>query len=369
MEDLQTKPMLHEALLEHQSKYRALAQHTGTALIKFTPNQMITELNAPAEKLFGLKLHQTIGKSVTWLFKQVEAENPFPEYLQKIIANNDKEIITSALCPNGETSTRDISWSLEREFDVTTQTMHLLASCQPLSPKDPKHIHDSIIASTQRLIEVLPGHIFLKDLDSKFLAVNQNFADASGFDCAEQVIGKYDPDLPWTDDENNLYVQDDQEVANSGVPITNIRETQTAKNGKGPTKFIITSKYPLPDHNGNIIGILGIYAYLDSSFYDYASLAFIDQKMQTILKNQPQRGYKIKIKDKTITVHQREVQCAALLLKGYSPKEMASELNVSIFTVRTHIQNLKEKLDCYNRSQLIQKILESHLLDLVLRQT
>ncbi len=55
---------------------------------------------------------------------------------------------------------------------------------------------------------------------------------------------------------------------------------------------------------------------------------------------------------------QRELDCAKHLLMGKNMRETASELLISPRTVETHIENIKNKLGCNKKSEVISKLLE-----------
>ena len=48
----------------------------------------------------------------------------------------------------------------------------------------------------------------------------------------------------------------------------------------------------------------------------------------------------------------------SLLAKGFLYKEIADQLNISINTVRVHLQNIYEKLHVHSRSQAIMRFLD-----------
>ncbi len=52
----------------------------------------------------------------------------------------------------------------------------------------------------------------------------------------------------------------------------------------------------------------------------------------------------------------RETEITCLLVKRLKPAEIAKELNISLLTVRKHIQNIYEKLNISDRHQFFQKI-------------
>lgn len=53
----------------------------------------------------------------------------------------------------------------------------------------------------------------------------------------------------------------------------------------------------------------------------------------------------------------RQQQCANLLLQGMTAKQIAKELNLSGRTIEHYIENLKKKLQCKNKAQLLCKLL------------
>lgn len=53
---------------------------------------------------------------------------------------------------------------------------------------------------------------------------------------------------------------------------------------------------------------------------------------------------------------ERENQVVELLIKGYSDKEIASELKISTYTVNDHIKNVYRKHDVHSRFELVTNI-------------
>ena len=50
---------------------------------------------------------------------------------------------------------------------------------------------------------------------------------------------------------------------------------------------------------------------------------------------------------------EREKEILRYTIKGYSPKQVAETLFISIFTVRKHIANIYEKLDVNTSAQVL----------------
>jgi DNA-binding CsgD family transcriptional regulator len=56
-----------------------------------------------------------------------------------------------------------------------------------------------------------------------------------------------------------------------------------------------------------------------------------------------------------LELSKRELEILSLLSQGHSNQEIATKLFVSLSTVKTHIQNLFEKLDVKRRTQAVEK--------------
>jgi PAS domain S-box-containing protein len=123
---------------------------------------------------------------------------------------------------------------------------------------DRKNAEDALLNSQQMLQNILlsfPGVVFWKDRQSVYLGGNKAFAEAAGVADSSQLPGKTDHDMPWAKTEADAYRADDREVIDSGIAKIGIIETQYRADGN--VVWYDTSKVPLKDASGNIIGVLG----------------------------------------------------------------------------------------------------------------
>lgn len=109
----------------------------------------------------------------------------------------------------------------------------------------------------QSVFDALPFCVFWKDFNSVGLGCNQALADIAGLDSPKDYIGKTDYDLPWTKEEADFFRACDRRVMDSGKAEVNIIESQKQANGR--IAWLETSKIPLTDKNGKVIGILGAF--------------------------------------------------------------------------------------------------------------
>ncbi len=106
------------------------------------------------------------------------------------------------------------------------------------------------------IINAVPVRVFWKDRNLVFLGCNTIFAHDAGFADPKGVIGKDDYQMVWRD-QAELYRADDRQVIESGRPKLLIEEPQTTPDGN--TIVLLTSKIPLRNSEGEIIGVLGTY--------------------------------------------------------------------------------------------------------------
>ncbi len=108
----------------------------------------------------------------------------------------------------------------------------------------------------QLVLDNIPSFVFWKDLESNYLGCNHKFAQSAGLSSPDEIVGKTDYELSWTKADADYYRKIDKEVMGSGVPQINFEESQTID---GKTSWLNTSKIPLFDDQGRVIGILGTY--------------------------------------------------------------------------------------------------------------
>ena len=105
------------------------------------------------------------------------------------------------------------------------------------------------------LMDNLPDSIYFKDFDSRFLKVSR--AQLHQFSIASQaeIVGKSDADI-FSQEHAVAARKDELEIMRTGVPIVNKIERETWADA--PDTWASTTKMPLLDNQGNIIGTFGI---------------------------------------------------------------------------------------------------------------
>lgn len=108
----------------------------------------------------------------------------------------------------------------------------------------------------EAVLNSIPVRVFWKDKNSVYLGGNTAFARDAGFEKPEEIIGKDDFAMAWHE-QAGIYQGDDRAVIGSGKPKLLFEEPQTTPTGE--KIHLLTSKVPMRDAGGEIIGVLGTY--------------------------------------------------------------------------------------------------------------
>lgn len=121
-----------------------------------------------------------------------------------------------------------------------------------------RHQVEAALAKEQYLLrllmENLPDRVYFKDLQSAFLAVSRSVASRVGL-TAEQLKGRSDFEVFASDHARKAF-EDEQRIIRTGEPLLNLEERETWPDGS--VSWALTTKLPLRDASGAIIGTFGI---------------------------------------------------------------------------------------------------------------
>ncbi|MFC1497270.1 PAS domain S-box protein [Verrucomicrobiota bacterium] len=106
------------------------------------------------------------------------------------------------------------------------------------------------------LINSMPDHIYVKDKESRFLISNVYNARAMGLKDPEELVGKTDLDFHPKEFAKQYY-EDEQEIIRNGQPMVNYEE-RTINQATGTEEWVLSTKIPFRDKDGNTAGIVGI---------------------------------------------------------------------------------------------------------------
>ncbi|HWJ34840.1 MAG TPA: PAS domain S-box protein [Steroidobacteraceae bacterium] len=105
------------------------------------------------------------------------------------------------------------------------------------------------------LLNTLPDQIYFKDIHHRFLRVNPSFARARGLENPAELVGKSDADY-FSAARSYRTAAIERQIMDSGEPVIDLEEIELRPDR--PPTWHLTTKMPLRDAEGNIIGTFGV---------------------------------------------------------------------------------------------------------------
>jgi len=112
---------------------------------------------------------------------------------------------------------------------------------------------DKVLVS--EFLQNVPDNIYFKDRESRFIAASASQARAFGRTSPAEILGLTDSDF-FKPEHANRALEDEQRIIRTGQPMIGKLENETWPDGR--VTWVLTSKLPLRNEQGEIIGTFGI---------------------------------------------------------------------------------------------------------------
>ncbi len=113
---------------------------------------------------------------------------------------------------------------------------------------DDRYLLDAFLENT-------PDHVYFKDHGSRFIRISRALANWLGLEDAAEAIGRTDFDFFGEEHARKAFA-DEQQLMRSGEPLVGIEERETWEDGH--ETWVSTTKVPLRDRRGRIVGVFGL---------------------------------------------------------------------------------------------------------------
>jgi PAS domain S-box-containing protein/putative nucleotidyltransferase with HDIG domain len=250
--DLRPRKQSEESLRLQSAALNAAAN----TIVITNPAGEIEWVNPAFTRLTGFTIKEALGKNPRELVRSGEQDRAFYRELW--------ETILAGEVWSGELINRRKDGSLYTEHQTITPLVdadgkisHFIAIKADISERKraEETLRDSTLF-TEEIVNSLPARIFWKDVNLGYMGCNTEFAIHAGFAEPSDLVGKNDYQMAWRD-QAERYREADRQVIASGLPKLNYEEPLTTPQGDNIT--ILTSKVPLYNSKGQIIGVLGSY--------------------------------------------------------------------------------------------------------------
>lgn len=208
------------------------------------------------------------------------------------------------------------------------------------------------VAFLEKIVHEVPANIYISNLEKGVVWCNKTNEETLGYTLDEilemggweyflKVIHPEDYNVP--DDSIKHYKEFD------GHEFGGIFRAKH-KDAKNYKWFMGWAKAYQKDKEGNVKELLCVDV-------DLSPQMNTDKQLEAALRENLKLKYKLLIN----SLRKREVEVLSLVCKGYSTKEIAEKLYISINTVSTHRKNIQHKLGTTNVADLVSLAKEAGL--------
>jgi two-component system, cell cycle sensor histidine kinase and response regulator CckA len=262
--------------LQHRS---SAFEHFWDAVIVTNPDHRIIDWNPGATRTFGWMREEILGRRPSLLHRPGDAQALEDSILQGVSETGQwsgeitfvRKDGSTGVCATRVVPMRDAEGAL-----LNTLWTHREITAEKAA--EGTLIQEQLLLRT--LIDALDDLIFFKDREHRLLLVNAALKRLWNL-ALDEAIGKTDADIPALRKYAELYAADDERVLQTGEPIINREEPFDDINGE--QGWFLTSKYPLRDSKGVIVGLVGTCRNVTEKRRADLALANEREKLRTIL--------------------------------------------------------------------------------------
>ena len=238
-----------QPILEEQTFRLMFEGHSAVMLLVDPQTGIILDANQAAVNFYGYSKPKLCNMSINeinvLLPEQVEAER------QKASSEGRNYFVFPHKLASGEERVVEVYLSpiVLQEKQVLFSIIHDIT--QRRQAEKALNVEQYFMDA---LMDNVPAYIYFKDHESRFIRVNNAHAQSLGLSDSGQAVGKTDFDF-FTEEHAQQAFEDEQVVIGTGQLIS--KEEKETRHDL-PDTWVSTTKQPLRDRDGNIIGILGI---------------------------------------------------------------------------------------------------------------
>ncbi|MGB3405690.1 MAG: PAS domain S-box protein [Microcoleaceae cyanobacterium] len=251
--DITERKQAESALVESEAQFRRLVENANDLIWSSDLDSTLTYISPVFEQMFGYPVGEWLGQSFCPLVHSDDLPN-LMKFINQVIetGKNVTGIEFRYLRKSGEWH-----WVMSNVWPVKDNHGNVIGLQGILRDITERKQAEARLQQQQSqiksILDNIPHIAWLKDEDSRFIAVNEPFAEACGVVC-EEIIGQTDYHL-WPVELAEAYRQDDFNIMQS-CQRQQIEEKMVDSTGN--THWIETYKTPIFDENKQVMGTAGI---------------------------------------------------------------------------------------------------------------
>jgi len=292
--EIRERQQIQEALQASEKRLKKALQqlnfhveNTPLGVIEWDNEFRLQRWSKQAEKIFGWQTYEVIGLKVNdWEFIFPEDVERVGSIIQQLQQGNIPRNTSVNRNYTKEGKVINCEWYHSAFFDEKGNLISILSLVLDVTERIKAQIELQLSQQKlQLIINTIPQSIFWKNKDLIYQGCNYSFANRAGFKSPTEIVGKTDCDLPGNQEHVESYSKIDRQVIESNTPIYQIIEPQLTIQGK--QRWLQTSKVPIHNQDGKVIGILGSYEDITERIEAQQKLDRQQQTLRAILDNAP----------------------------------------------------------------------------------
>ena len=188
----------------------------------------------------------------------------------------------------------------------------------------------------QALMDNTPDNIYFKDVRNRFIRINKAKAEEIGVENPYDAIGKSDFDFIDLEKAAQKAL-DEENILKTGISLISKEEKLTKKDGS--ETWISTTKSPIKDEKGNIVGIVGISRDISNQMEAMQKLNEERDFLQVLMDYIPYTIYFKDLDGKFTKVNKAQ----AKFLGANHPDEALGKSDFDYFTARTALATFEDE--------------------------
>ena len=242
------------ALQKQQEELQIILDSIPAWIFYKDQDNRFIRVNRAFAEIMGLPREELEGRSLFDLYPREQAESFWKDDQEVIVSGKSKtHIIEQVDTKNGRL------WAETDKIPYRDAQGNIIGiigfSIDIADRKCAQEALDRERTLLNTLMDNIPDYIYFKDLQSRFIRTNRAHAQAFALSDPAEAVGKTDFDF-FTEEHALSAFEDEQRIIRTGQPIVGLVEKETWRD-RGDT-WVSTTKVPLRDDKGNIVGTSGI---------------------------------------------------------------------------------------------------------------
>lgn len=251
--DITSRKQYEDVIRKSENLYRSIIENIEDVYYRFDLNEKLVLGSPSAAKLFGYKtVDEMLGMNLSDFWDNEQAKKKLFAIVKekRKVTNFETELKKK----NGEYITVALSASyFKNEEGKNSGIEGIIRDISEQKKAESALFKEQILV--RNIMDNIPDQIYFKDLESKFIRTNKVVSERFGLSNPDDIIGKSDFDFFAKEHAQNAF-QAEQEIIKTKQPVVGIEEQEVWPDGS--MSWASTTKMPLFDRNGEVIGTFGI---------------------------------------------------------------------------------------------------------------